>query len=204
MAGTARKSKPLQARARATREALITATAELLGEVGVERLSTNLICAQAGVTPPAFYRYFKDKYDILEELGARLMQAQNDAILPLLARADLDISTDDIKALLLDSIEITRAFPGGAWLLRALRAVPTLQHVRLDSHRQMSARIARAVAQRNGRISTSAMLQARLLIDMGYAAIELAFDEPKLKREALTESAAQALVTLVSALRAPT
>lgn len=202
MAQTARSTaKPLQARAQATREALIMATAELLGEVGVERLSTNLICARAGLTPPAFYRYFKDKYDILEDLGVRLMQAQNSAILPLLARDARDISKADLKALILNSIEITHAFPGGAWLLRALRAVPTLQHVRLDSHRQMSARIARSVANGGGRIGAGDMLQARLLIDMGYAAIELAFDEPKLKREALAESAAQALMRIVSALR---
>jgi AcrR family transcriptional regulator len=193
----ARKSQPVQARAQATREALVMAAAELLSKVGVERLSSNLICAHAELTPPAFYRYFKDKYDILEELGARLMEAQNQAILPLLARDDLDVSEADLKTLILDSIEITRTFPGGQWVLRALRAVPALQHVRIGSHRRMSALIAKALAKHKGAISARAALEARLLIDMGYAAIELAFDEPKLKREAIAESAARALATLV-------
>src|SRR5262249_47751757 len=151
---------------------------ELLGEVGVERLSSNLIAARAGVTPPAFYRYFKDKYAILEELGVRLMEAQNQAIVPLLSRADLDVSEADLRALIIESIAITEAFTGGPWVLRALRAVPALQHVRINSHRHMSALVARAVARRNGRVRAQAALQARLLIDMGYAAIELAFDEP--------------------------
>ena len=202
MAARRRAIEPVQARAQATREQLIAAAADLLGEIGIERLSTNLICARAGVTPPAFYRYFKDKYAILEELGERLMEAQNQAILPLLDRDDLDVTEDDLRALILASIEITDAFPGGAWVLRALRAVPALQHVRIESHRRMSALIAKAVAQRNGRVSAQAALQARLLIDMGYAAIELAFDEPGLKRGALAKTSAQALATLVEALRA--
>jgi len=196
-----RAIEPVQARAQATRELLIAAAADVLGEVGVERLSSNLICVRAGVTPPAFYRYFKDKYAILEELGARLMEAQNQAILPLLEREDLDVSEDDLRALIIASIVITEAFPGGVWVLRALRAVPALQHVRIDSHRRMSALIAKAVARRNGRVSAQAALQARLLIDMGYAAIELAFDEPAIKRRALARTAAKSLVSLVAALR---
>ncbi|HVY83838.1 MAG TPA: helix-turn-helix domain-containing protein [Caulobacterales bacterium] len=201
MAQRRRKAQPVQARAQATRELLITATADLLGEIGVERLSSNLICERAGVTPPAFYRYFKDKYAVLEELGVRLMDAQNEIILPLLERGDLDISENDLAALLLATIEVTDAFPGGPWVLRVLRAVPALQHIRLASHRQMSAAIATAVARRNGALRMQTALQARLLIDMGYAAIELAFDEPKLKRRRLVEEAAHALFVLASAIR---
>lgn len=194
-----RAIEPVQARAQATRELLVTAAAELLGEVGVERLSSNLICARAGVTPPAFYRYFKDKYAILEELGARLMEAQNEAILPLLEREA--VAEADLRALILDSIAITKRFPGGPWILRALRAVPALQHVRLESHRRMSTLIARTAARRTGRVSAQAALEARLLVDMGYAAIELAFDEPRMKREALASAAANALATLVESMQ---
>ena len=201
MAKAARKSQPVQARAQATRDALLRATADLLGEIGIERLSTNLICARAGVTPPAFYRYFKDKYAVLEELGEQLMEAQNAAMLPLIARDNLDVSEADIKALILDSIAITQAFPGGPWLLRALRAAPALAHIRAGSHRRMSALIAKAVAKQNAKISADAAIQARLLIDMGYAAIELAFDEKRMKREAIARNAAASLFSLVKALR---
>jgi AcrR family transcriptional regulator len=193
--------EPVQARALATREMLIGAAGELLGEVGIERLSSNLIAARAGVTPPAFYRYFKDKYAILEELGERLMEAQNLAILPLLAREHLDVSEDDLSALILESLAITETFPAGVWVLRALRAVPALHHVRLDSHRRMAGLIAKTVARRKGRVSAQGALDARLLIDMGYAAIELAFDEPAFKRPALARAAAQTLVVLVASLR---
>lgn len=202
MPARSRAVEPVQARAQATRELLITAAAELLGDIGVERLSSNLICERAGVTPPAFYRYFKDKYALLAELGERLMEAQNQIILPLLARDEIDVSEEDLRALILESIAVTDAFPGGPWVLRALRAVPALQHIRLDSHRHMSALIAKAVARRSGRTSARAALQARLLVDMGYAAIELAFDEPRLKRPAIAQAAAASLATLIEAMQA--
>src|SRR5262249_31941379 len=59
---------PRQERALQTYERLLDVAGELLAEVGVERISTNMICARAGMTPPALYRYFKDKYAVLEAL----------------------------------------------------------------------------------------------------------------------------------------
>src|SRR5512139_3320805 len=71
------KTVPRQGRALETYERILGVAAELLGEVGVERLSTNLVCERAGLTPPALYRYFPNKYALLHELGERLMAAQN-------------------------------------------------------------------------------------------------------------------------------
>src|SRR6185436_13400848 len=68
---------PRQGRAHETYERILGVAAELLGEVGVERLSTNLVCERAGLTPPALYRYFPNKYALLHELGERLMAVQN-------------------------------------------------------------------------------------------------------------------------------
>jgi AcrR family transcriptional regulator len=71
------KTLPRQGRAQETFERILSITAELLAEVGIERLSTNLICERAGLTPPALYRYFPNKYAVLHTLGERLMGAQN-------------------------------------------------------------------------------------------------------------------------------
>jgi AcrR family transcriptional regulator len=198
MPARAHKNQPIQARAHATRELLLETAAELLGEVGVERLSSNLICAQAGVTPPAFYRYFKDKYAVLEELGFRLMEAQNEAVLPLLAH---DITESDLRGLILESISITKRFSGGPWVLRILRAVPALQHVRLESHRRVSALIAKTAMKRKRNKSARIALQARVLVDLGYAAIELAFDEPALSETALAKNAARAMYALAQEMQ---
>ena len=74
------KNKPRQERAKRTYEAILTAAAELLVEVGVERISTNLVAERAGITVPALYRYFPNKYAVLHALGAGLMDAQDTVI----------------------------------------------------------------------------------------------------------------------------
>ena len=63
------KTLPRQGRAQETFERILAITADLLSEVGIERLSTNLICERAGLTPPALYRYFPNKYAVLHALG---------------------------------------------------------------------------------------------------------------------------------------
>src|SRR5688572_9407092 len=74
------RATPSQTRARTTFEAVLSTAGDLLGEVGFERLSTNLVCERAGLTPPALYRYFPNKYAILGELARRLMDAQDEAV----------------------------------------------------------------------------------------------------------------------------
>src|ERR1035437_8849710 len=74
------KKQPSQQRSTQTVELILRLTAEVLADVGIERLSTNLVCERAGLTPPALYRYFPNKYAILSELGQRLMLRQNELI----------------------------------------------------------------------------------------------------------------------------
>ena len=59
------KNRPRQARAKRTYEAILSSAAELLVEVGVERISTNLVAERAGITVPALYRYFPNIYWVL-------------------------------------------------------------------------------------------------------------------------------------------
>ena len=63
------KNRPRQERAKRTYESILVAAAELLVEVGVERISTNLIAERAGITVPALYRYFPNKYAVINALG---------------------------------------------------------------------------------------------------------------------------------------
>lgn len=50
------------------------------GEVGIDRISTNMICTRAVLTPPSLYGYFDDKYAVIEALGERPMARQNAAL----------------------------------------------------------------------------------------------------------------------------
>src|SRR5450830_186693 len=74
------KKPPAQQRSTETYERILVATAQTLCDVGIERLSTNLVCERAGLTPPALYRYFPNKYALLSVLGDRLLEKQNERI----------------------------------------------------------------------------------------------------------------------------
>ncbi|WP_303760490.1 TetR/AcrR family transcriptional regulator [Sphingobium yanoikuyae] len=128
---------PVQERSRRTFEILLDSAGYLLGEVGIERISTNLICERAGVTPPAFYRYFDDKYAILYALAERLMNRQNIALEAWVERyrhAGLAVIEAKVIELIRTMHEITANEPGALWILRALRAIPALTPIRLYSH----------------------------------------------------------------------
>jgi len=63
--------RPAQQHATETFERILEVTAQTLADIGIERLSTNLARERAGLTPPALYRYFPNKYALLSELGRR-------------------------------------------------------------------------------------------------------------------------------------
>ena len=132
------KTQPLQERSRQTYEAILAAAANLLEEVGIDSLSTNMICARANLTPPALYRYFPNKYALLRELGIRLMQVQDQAVFDWVDAGGLVAGTLE-EAFAKDFeiqkrvIEITRAQPASLWIARAMRAVPMLREVRIES-----------------------------------------------------------------------
>jgi AcrR family transcriptional regulator len=61
----------MQARAEAKVERILDATALLLERDGLSAISTNGIAAEAGVNISVLYRYFADKFEILEALADR-------------------------------------------------------------------------------------------------------------------------------------
>jgi AcrR family transcriptional regulator len=82
----ARRSKfsptklPRQERSRATVEALLEATADILVRQGYARLTTNRIAARAGVNIASLYQYFPGKEAIIAELRRRHGTEQRAAV----------------------------------------------------------------------------------------------------------------------------
>lgn len=185
--------RPLQKRSQATYDRLLDRAGELLEELGVERISTNLIAARAGVSPPTLYHYFSDKYALLAALGERLMTAQN-ALVPL----DPALDEAAIANVLLEHVKLTRASPGGAWVMRMLRAVPQLAQVRLASHRQLAAALSQMAIERDpARDRNLIECRMRLVVDLGFAAIELVFDEPEFDEVVVMAETARAIRLLL-------
>ncbi len=189
------KQKPQQARAQATFEKLIEAAQSLLEESGIEALTSNAVVEKAGMTPPAFYRYFPNKHALLEELGTRLMDRQNDIILemeldgPLTRDAFLAVS----KRMLERTVDVTKKFRGGYALLVSLRAIPELQHVRLTSHEEMATVLAERAPGMGVKGNKRQLLaKSRLVIEFGYAALEMLFETGFRNQNLVLDSTARA------------
>lgn len=188
------RPRPRQERAQQTYERLLDVAGELLSEVGIDRVSTNLICARAGLTPPALYRYFKDKYSVLEALGQRLMERQNvvlEAWIERHADKGLDDLLDNIEELLRANAAVTRAEPGAIWILRALHGSPRLAHVRVESHRYVTGKLVAAYAPYLPHMSRRDLwLYIRLTVELGFGADEMLYEETDVPADAAFRTAA--------------
>lgn len=188
------KMQPPRGRARDTFEMILATTGELLCDVGFERLSTNMICTRAGITPPALYRYFPNKYAIMKELGQRLMQAQDDVVFQWIEGGGLDGTLQEQTAQNLwmyrRVIEVTREMPGGLFISRVMRVIPILREVRVGSSELVASRLQQALRTRHPKISEARLrTAARLSTEMGYATIEIALEEPGIADDILAEAA---------------
>ena len=185
-----RKRAPLQPRAVETFERILSACADLLGEVGIERLSTNLVCQRAGISPPALYQYFPNKYAILHELSLRLMAQQNHLLRPWAVPETFRLPEAEfatgIAQLLTQMHELTEAAPAGVWVTRALRAVPALQPVRLQSNEVVTDLMLEPLLVAHPGVDRArARLTLRLVFDSLYAAHEVLFDDATLEVSAV-------------------
>ncbi len=189
------KNKPRQERAKRTYEGILAAAAELLVEVGVERISTNIMAERAGITVPALYRYFPNKYAVLNALGAVLMDRQNEVFQHWFEQyADEGnplALLDRLYELLQQTYDVTREQTGGLEIIQSLRAVAPLQELRLASHRLVADQFSLLLADILGReLDPEMAVQARLSVDTGYAVVEMALEDPTLPAEQLLRQGA--------------
>ena len=187
IASTRPKPGPKQERAQHTYETILNVAGELLAEIGVDRISTNLICARAGITPPALYRYFDDKYAVLEALGRRLMTRQNEALEQWIERHEAGGGAalrGNVEDLLRATAAVTASEPGAVWILRALHASPKLIHVRLESHRYVTDRLTDAYMRLGSRLPREELWRRlRISVEIGFAIDEMLQEETGLSTD---------------------
>ena len=190
------KNKPRQERAKRTYDAILVAAAELLIEVGVERISTNIIAERAGITVPALYRYFPNKYAVLHALGAAMMDRQNDVVLEWfennIDQREPRVLLESIDQLLNLTYTVTRDHLAGLEIIQSLRAVEPLQEVRLTSNRLVAEQFAVVLGEMfEWPVDAALLLQSRLSVDMGYAVVELALEDSSLSADDVLEQGAK-------------
>lgn len=193
------KMQPQRSGAQDTYELILKTAGELLEETGFEQLTTNHICKAAGISPPALYRYFPNKYSVLKELGDRLMRAQDEVIMAWVDAGGLKGTSFEERlaaniAINREMLAIQQAFPGGIAVGRALRAVPALQDVRQKSRDMVAAYFTRAILQDRPELDATRLgVIMRMLIELGYSATEMVMEEPDRDAEIILEESAHAI-----------
>jgi AcrR family transcriptional regulator len=192
------KHRPKQARAIKTYEAILSAASELLVEVGLERISTNLIAERAGITVPALYRYFPNKYSVLNALGARLMDHQNLAFAAWhethVAGKPASALMSSIKEMLQETYEATRELTGGLEIMHGMQVLAPLQEVRLDSHWNVAETFGRFLCEEYDVPFTEDLARrVRIAVEIGFCAVQIALEDSRMDPDVALQEGAIAL-----------
>lgn len=186
------KIAPRQRRARVTIEAILDATADLLVEQGVENLSTNMICDRAGLTPPALYRYFPNKYAVLKELAVRLKNLQFEIFSNWLERggAALLQSGEALNHKMIVSgiydiqtaiFTATKDNPANLWVGRIIRTQPAMAELRAESRANSWALLKRHLgAQPFSASYDDVFMAGRVALDLIHSTIDLVMEDDAL------------------------
>jgi AcrR family transcriptional regulator len=117
-ASAARRRTPRQQRGQLTHDALVSAAADLIDEVGYERLTTKAIAAQAGTSIGAFYQFFANKDDVVEALVERYRGQVRDVLASAIGDPRRDgVTTQWVSQIIHALGQIHRNMPGfrGVW-----------------------------------------------------------------------------------------
>ncbi|MFF1574378.1 TetR family transcriptional regulator [Leifsonia sp. NPDC058292] len=74
------RTEPIQERSAARIDALLDAAAEVVDEIGFDRLTTAMVAERAGASIGTVYRYFPDRIVLLQALRDRALQRYRSAV----------------------------------------------------------------------------------------------------------------------------
>ena len=133
------RKQPQQVRALKTYEKILNATAQLLDEVGLDGINTNLIADTADVNISAVYKYFPNKYAILSTLAVRLNDKQTALTLEYLDGIEVSTRWQDIVRGMIDTmVKGTRKEKGLIALQSAMLGSPELKAIYRHSNEEVA------------------------------------------------------------------
>jgi AcrR family transcriptional regulator len=173
---------PTQPRAHATVEAILDATAKLLVEVGVDRLTTNAIAELSGINVASLYSYFPNKFAVLAALWDRMQERQRG----LLAGVDATESPARAVAMGVDAtFEFVIGEPGFVELADAVRLVPELRELSQQGHAAAAKLLRELLVQRRvrQRSATDVDAIAAVIVEVVSATLAHARRAPPRRRK---------------------
>ncbi|MHB1171793.1 MAG: TetR/AcrR family transcriptional regulator [Lacisediminihabitans sp.] len=106
------RNEPVQARSSARLSGLLDAAAEVVEEIGYERLTTAMVAERAGASIGTVYRYFPDRIVVLQSLSARYLDKFSDREHSTLAADGVTTWTEAVTVVLDNFVEFFRTEPG--------------------------------------------------------------------------------------------
>lgn len=157
------RSKPMQARAEATRRSILDATMQLLDSLDPDEIGTAQIAEAASVPVGSVYRYFADRADIFRALAQELMD-RVDVPLEALLRSD-----EPIEELVEQTVELLVMTSAAAEvrLMRLLRLSPELAEIETKSNQRIAVALADTFTRRNARLAPAERLAAAQVLMRG-------------------------------------
>jgi AcrR family transcriptional regulator len=110
------RNEPVQARSTARLAALLDAAAQVVDEIGYERLTTAMVADRAGASIGTVYRYFPDRIAVLQSLAARNAERMMDRVEAQLRSAEHPDWAAAMGAVFEMLVEAFRTEPGFASL----------------------------------------------------------------------------------------
>lgn len=196
------RKKPRDKRAAATYDLILDTAAELLEEAGFDKLTTNLICKRAGITPPALYNYFPDKYAILQMLGQRLMASQDKIVSNwLAAMGTRKITGADAAEMLLRHHEADKAQVGAKWIWRSLRSIPSIEHVLLESKQNVCKWSVDNFMQACPDADRSIVeVKHLVMVEIGTSILQMLIDDPQLDAEKVCRETGEIMASCLASI----
>lgn len=189
LAGVRMRTVPRQQRARAAVNRILRATGELLDQDGFDALTTTAVAERADVNIATLYRYFPDKYALIEALARAIEAERFDRIGPMLAAfAVAPEWRRELRALAEKLLELRVKRTGVRGLRHALHSAPQLWEADRAGFGRTVERLAGAL---RGRVRTMTPARgdavARTALAMLGGVLDRAVDEPEHRRAVMRE-----------------
>lgn len=197
------RREPQQARSRERLERILDATGELLGETGVDGLSTRMIAARAGVNVATIYQFFPNKYAVIaalvERIADRLLRRHQELIGSVQPGGPLrEVNEHILGGFAAAILEI----PGFFSIRRAMSALPELAESQAIEERTKQAireRITQQLLLRDPNVSDAQRdLIAQTMIQMTLSMLELSTQVPPEQRDAVLAELRTLMVSYLS------
>lgn len=182
------RTRPRQARSRATVARILETSAILLDEVGFEGFNTNLLAERAAVGMQAIYRYFPNKASILLALSEDMREAELGWVGDLTrldAPGDWQVA---VRSAIARFYEGAAARPGYAALRNAVRASPEMQAADRELNSRLENELAAGLRRLGVQIADDRMaVVCRTIMETATRIIDIALEEGNLQAPGYVE-----------------